>query len=370
MFPASFRPSAPRTLVAIVLALIAALSGATALLASFHRDVRAARTQRHLERGHALASSRQLASAVDEYRAALSLERDHFGAARALAFALLSLGRLSEAESYLRDLLRDRPADGALNRGLARIHAARGRDADARAAFQRAIYGEWPADTTADRIETRFELVEYLSGVGAREDVLAELLRLKAELPPGQTAAARRVADLLVRAGAEDRAIELLQAAAIAAPRDVELLMHTADVQAAGGRTADARATLRRALALEPGRGDLSERLVVVDRVLALDPTLPRLRLVARTRRARLVLAAVVEQVRTCRPDGDPPAPTLDEAAARLRRPARADAATAEEELALARRLWSAFPACHGASPGARALAQVLMRVAAAEPPP
>lgn len=360
----------PHRLIAVVGTVLALLIVSTALLASVHENVRSARTRRHVARGDAFVVRNELADAVEQYRAALSLDRDHPQAGRALALTLLSLGRLSEAESYLRGLLTDDPTDGALNRGLARIHAARGRADEARAAYQRAIYGEWPSDALAERMNTRFELIEYLTRLNASDEVLAELLRLKAELPPGQTAAGRRVADLLVQAGARDLAIDLLSAAAINAPRDVPLLAHLAGMQSMAGRTADARRTLRRALAIEPGRADLAERLAIAERVLALDPTLPRLRLVTRTRRARLVLAAVVEQTRGCA--GDAAAGVWKQAAARLRRRARADAEAAEQEMALAAQLWSAAaPACQTSSTEARAIARVLQRIdAAAEPQP
>jgi tetratricopeptide (TPR) repeat protein len=355
-----------RHLITVVVAMLAVLFAATVLLGSIHQQVRNARTESHRRHGRTLAAQNQLAAAAEEYRAALSLEPDEPHARRALALTLLSLDRLSEAESYLRDLLKEAPTDGALHRALARIHAARGRETDARAAYQRAIYGEWPPDGT-ERIDTRFELIEYLARLNAREEVLAELVRLKAELPPARTAAARRVADLLVAAGAPDLALDTLGAAAMTAPKDVELLAHLSDVQADRGRYDEARATLRHALALDPARRELAGRLTVIDRVLALDPTLPRLRLVTRTRRARLVLAAVVEHTRACSPDV--PATGDDarrRAATRLRRPARADAEAAEQDLALAARLWTAAPACHDSGPEGRAIAQVLQRIEAA----
>ena len=349
-----------------VVTLVSALTllfGATALLASFHDRVRAARTRSHLDRGRALAAQ-QPAAAVEQYRAALSLERDDPQARRALALTLLSLGRLGEAESYIRDLLKEDPADGPLNRALARIHAARGRSMDAHGAYQRAVYGEWPDGAAAERIATRFELIEYLGGLNAREEVLAELLRLKAELPAGDTAAARRAADLLASSGALNLAAQTLRSAATAAPRDIELLRQLSDVETALGRYADARATLRAALAIDKEDRRLATRLATLDRVLELDPTLPGLRLVTRTRRARLLLTAVLEHTQACAPADSAAAAARGAAADRLRRAPRADAEAAEQELSLASELWAAATACHDGSPEGQALAQILQRVA------
>jgi tetratricopeptide (TPR) repeat protein len=322
----------------------------------------------HLERGHQLVAHHELAAGTNEFRAALALERDHVEASRALALTLLSLGQIEEAESHLRELLGENPTDGPLNRGLARIHAMRGHDAAARIAYQRAIYGDWPGDGVAERNSTRFEFIDYLTKIGARDEVLAELLRLRAELPSGRTAAARRAADLLVERGAGDLAIETLRTAVLTAPRDVELLVHLADLQSNAGLVQDARSTLRNAVAIEPGRSDLSERLHIVDRILALDPTLPRLGLVTRTRRARLLLGQVVEGTQAC--DDDPPVKALrDVARQRTRARVRGDAEAAEEDLALAARIWAAAPACHASSLDAHAIGQVLQRITAASEP-
>lgn len=351
----------------LVVALVIAglvLFAATALLGSMYHEVRRERTEGHLSRGRSLAASGSYDAAIDEYRAALRLERDNPDAARALAFALLSQERHAEAESYLRDLLRRFPTDGELNRGMARIHAARGREAEARSAYQRAIYGEWPEAAPNGRIETRFELIDYLTRTGAREEVIAELLRLKTELPPGETASLRRVATLLAEQGITDLAIETLMAARAAAPKDAELRAHLADLQLSAGRTSEARASLRSALTLAPGREDLSQRLQVVERVLALDPTLPNLRLVTRTRRARLVLSTAVAQTESCETSGEPEVQTLrKQASARLRQRVRTDAEAAEEDLALSVRLWSAASGCRSEGVEAQALTQVLQRV-------
>lgn len=355
----------PRAAVALVVTALVVLSAATVVLRSAHEHARQNRVRVHLERGHQLVAQNAPAAGIDEFRAALALERDHVEASRALAFTLLSLGQVEEGESHLRELLRENPTDGPLNRGLARIHALRRQEGAARTAYQRAIYGDWPGDAVAERNSTRFEFIDYLTRIGARDEVLPELLRLRAELPSGRTAAARRAADLLVERGAGDLAIETLRTAALTAPRDVELLAHLADLQSNAGLVRDARSTLRSAVAIEPRRSDLSERLHIVDRVLALDPTLPRLGLVTRTRRARLLLRQVVEGTRAC--ESDPAVKALrDVARQRTRSSVRADAEAADADLALAARLWAAAPACHASSPDARAIGQVLQRITSA----
>ena len=293
------------------------------------------------------------------------IERDNRDAARAVAFTLLSLEQYSEAESYLRELLVRQPTDGPLNRALARIHVARGEETDARTDYQRAIYGEWPQPASVERLATRFELIDYLRRLGAHDEVLAELIRIKAEIPATDTPTIRRVADLLWDQDAPALAIQTLQAAATASPADTQLLAQLADLQLRQRQIADAAATLRRAAAIEPAHAEIGERLRVVDRILALDPTLPGLRLGTRTRRARLVLQAVLAEVHEC--VGNAPATearsSLEDAAKRVRERAPASAEQAEHDLETADALWKLFATCHEKTVEAQALTRVLEHV-------
>jgi tetratricopeptide (TPR) repeat protein len=355
----------PVRFVAFVIVLVAALVAAAATLASVHGRVRGARASRHFDGGHEAAARGDLNAAVAEYRASLSLDQRNTAAERELALTLQALGHLPEAEGYFVHLLQQDPTNGPLNRGLARIHAAQGDTAAARASYQRAIYGEWPESSTG-RLETRLELVDYLRSVGANDEILPELLRLKTEVPASATETLRRVADLLIHQNAVETGVQLLRAASTAAPRDVELLAHLAEVEARANRTADARATLARAVLIDPRREDLRARLSIVERVLALDPTMPRLRIVARTRRAHDLLAAVLQQTSGCAA-GDPLPALRTEAGRRVNRPPRADAHIAEQQLDLASRIWQASSECHASTGEAAAIDQVLQRVRATE---
>ena len=354
-------------LLAAGVAMLVGLSAVTTALATLHRDARLTRASRHFAAGRTDELAGRLTEAIEEYRAALALNRDHLEAERSLALALLSLRRLDEAETWFGDLLAQRPTDGAVNRGRARLAAARGRQSDARDYYQRAIYGQWPDEILDPRIDTRFELVDFLRQSGSTDDVLPELLRLKVDTREAGVVTQRRLASLLIDAGAPEHAVDVLRRAADRTPRDVALLVHLADAQSGAGRNRDVRTTLRRAIALEPARADLRDRLTVIDRVLALDPTLPRLGLVERTRRARRILAAAVEHIASCAAIEEAQvAPLRQRALERAARPAAADAQVAEDDLQLAADLWAAAPACHDATPAARALTQVLRAVAAA----
>ena len=352
-----------RRLLLLLAAALAVLLSATAGLTAWYHAERAARARAHVAAGQRLQAEGAGVAAVEEYRAALRLERDDLATQRALALALLDARLFAEAEFYLADLLQQDPVSGPLNLAMARLRAAQTDQAAARQLYQRAIYGEWSAPDGEGRLGARFELAEYLTTRAARQDVLAELLRLKADIPEGATMEQLRLAELSLRAEAPDVAIDALQAALVNRPRDVFVLATLAEAEIAAGRSADARRTLRRALVIDPARRDLRERLTVVDRVLALDPTLPGLRLTTRTRRARDLLAAVVEQTAAC--------DTTSAAAAerrvaegRLREPRPRTSEAADDEFALAVSLWSAAAACRSGGAEAEAITEVLARVA------
>jgi tetratricopeptide (TPR) repeat protein len=358
-----------RRLLVLVLVAMGVLAAATTLLARFYHGEQVARAARHLEAGRELMAAGATAEAVSEFRASLGLARDDPEAARLLAQALLQLGRIDEAQSYLSDLLRRYPVDGRMNRDMARVAAARGRGADAQDFYRRAIYGVWNGEPIGRRIDTRFELAEYLHATREEGELVAELLLLKGEVPAEDIAAHRRIASLLVEVNVVDQAIEVLQAAATVAPRDVALLAQLADVQAEAGQMAEARTTLRSALAVDPATPGARDQIAFINRVLALDPTLPRLRLPDRTQRAGAILTAVVQHLAACdATDEERDRSIRAMAAPYLRRGVR-DAEAAEQALRLASDLWEADPGCHDGTPEARAIERVLRVVRDAQDP-
>lgn len=319
--------------VALVVFLIGVLFACTTLLARSYHEQRDGRARAHFERGRAFDARGEPGQALGEYRAALSLVRDSPEYGRALAHALVALGRYDEASTWAGELLRQAPTDGDINRTMARIARGRQRDEEARLYFQRAVYGEWPDDPSG-RIETRFELLDYLRDSGRQDEALAEMLRLKVELPAADTTHARRLASLLMDDGRLADARDVLHGALEAAPRDPALRVQVAEA----------------------------------DRTLALDPTLPGLRLAERNRRAARLLAAVWSHVGSCVEARDDLRDLATLTRAELERRSRR-AGDAEDQLALAGQLWNAAASCQGSSPEQQAIARVLRAVAAHEGP-
>jgi tetratricopeptide (TPR) repeat protein len=211
---------------------------------------------------------------------------------------LISLRRTAEAETHLAQLLEFDPVDGEANLLLARINAGRGAIAETEAFYQRAIYGRWAAEPAARRLAARFELIEWLVQMGAVAPARAEQLRLQAEVPDVpflQLQLARRMLAL----GQPAPAAAILRRELARRP-DASVAADLAKAEMDMGRFVEARAAVRRALNLDARDKQSRDRLVQINDVLALDPTLRGLPDAERFRRAQLLLRRAHQDLLSC----------------------------------------------------------------------
>lgn len=319
--------SEARWLLPCLLLVVAGLFAVTTVYASAYREQQTRRARDHFVAGEHLAVIGAQPAALDEYRSALLLVREAPVYERALVATLVTLGRYGEATTWATELLSRLPTDGPTNRAMGQIALAKGQFGEARAYYQRAIYGEWPTDAPTAHLDARFELAGLLQRTAAREEVLAELLRLKSDVPAEATAAMRRLAAFFLDAGHLQDANDVLRAAERRAPDDAAL------------------------------RADVQE----TTRTLALDPMLPGLRLRERTRRTHLLLAAVVAQTSMCKVEGRPF--DLVQLAESQLAAAVSAADAAEDQLQIAERLWRAAAGCRATSGDSRSIARVLAAI-------
>jgi tetratricopeptide (TPR) repeat protein len=288
----------PRRAATVALALLAVMGLLAGLLA---RDYDA--TRQRLALDEFLAGAREADAhpedAADHYRAALALDRENPGYRRALAVAMLDLGRTAEAESHLMELLQRDPIDGEANLLRARVALRRGAIADAELFYQRAIYGRWTGDPVAERIAARFELVELLSRKGSRIEARAELLRLQAELPDAPVLQ-RELANRFLALGDPAQAAEILQRVLKAHPSDAASARTLTQALLAVGRFREARDAASHALALDPTDRVTRRQLDHINEALSLDPTVRGLSASTRLRRSGELLARVLQDVEAC----------------------------------------------------------------------
>lgn len=371
--------------LAAAIALLVLMGVVTGVLAGGYHEAQRRGAADEFSKGEAALNAGRAVDALDHYRAAIALARDDKNYRRALALALLQLRRTAEAETHLAQLLESDPVDGEANLLLARLAAspaqradgarwASGRRSDvvdAEAYYQRAIYGRWPVDAAARRLAARFELIEWLTQMGAQTQARAELLRLQADLPDVPFLQRELAARLLVL-GQPAQAASILGRELDRRPADVSVAADLARAEMAAGRFVEARAAARRALALDPDDGRTRERFDLINGALALDPTQRGLSAAARFSRSQRLLAMARADFDACLGEQaqgqavSPDVPALLATARRLlddeRATAETSAATSEPtppasvqgrtdaRLAAAEALWSARVARCGAS--------------------
>jgi tetratricopeptide (TPR) repeat protein len=224
------------------------------------------------KRGDADLAGGRAEAAADDYRTAGEYARRRDAYQLQLGIALVAANRLPEAEAQLQTLWSVQPGDGVINLQLARIAAAEQRVTDAVRYYHAAIDGLWTADDPiAVRRGARLELARFLLARGERTRAQVELVALASDPPPdaiGQV----DIAALLVEAGADNRALTLLESVLRAEPANGQAARLAGVIEARLGNYSVARAHLERALRNGGLDADGSVVLDRVTRVLELDP--------------------------------------------------------------------------------------------------
>src|SRR5579871_2958428 len=250
------------------------------------------------QRGDADLAAGRAAESADDYRTA-----DEYAGSRGayrlqLATALVAADRPVEAEAQLQTLWNQTPGDGVINLQLARIAVRQQRVADAVRYYHAAIDGAWTADPVAARRNTRLELARFLLARGERAQAQVELVALSTD-PPPSSAAMTDIAALMVDAGADNRALLLLESALRLDPANARAAALAGTIAARLGSYSDARAYLERARRAGSLDADGAALLDMATRVLELDPDargLPSRERLRRTVRAYDIAAAALDR--------------------------------------------------------------------------
>jgi tetratricopeptide (TPR) repeat protein len=271
----------------------------TSSIVSAHKAEQEALGRDWYRRGEKALETGQPDAALQALRNALVYDRENPRYHFRLAQALVASGRVGEARAYLLGLRESEPGNGPVNLELARL-ATKAADTIAAATYYRAaIQGEWDAKPVERRLETRLELAALLVDARSYPEALSELILLTPRLPR-EPAVRTRLADLLGRAGDRPRAIAEYRTVLRLDPGYAPALL-------GAGRTAfEARdwpravfylRRARQAKALDPTTTDL---LTAAEAVVAADPSLSRLTVAERARRAAQALRQAAERLAAC----------------------------------------------------------------------
>jgi len=214
----------------------------------------------------------------------------------------------SEAEVYLKELVRTDPDNGSANLGLARIAVEQGDVQNAVNFFHRAIDGSWTQNAGANRMQARFEFVEALGKLGRRTQAQAELLSLVAETPEAVPVRLQAGA-LLCRYGLPKQAAELYQTLVEKAPQDGDAYAGLGEAEFALDDYRSAEKAFKSALDRKPGDAELEKRLELVSRIVSLDPNLRGLRAAEPYRRSQALMEAALGALAQCRLTAQTPFP-------------------------------------------------------------
>lgn len=262
-------------LLASILGLVI-LFGVTGVAAKLYHAGRDSLAEEWYARGRLDLANKNADAALDDFRTALSYSPDSALYRLKLAQALVAMGKPDEARSHLLTLWRDEPGNSTVNLELARLAAQRGDTADSLLYFHNAIYGVWPSNSTQHRLETRWELCEYLLSHHQKAQAQSELIALQAEMP-ADAALYTRLAGMLRQAGDRNRALSAYRQALEIDKRRGDALTGAGETAFAMGEYQDAADFLQRAVRAGAASKSNGELLATARLVLNLDPMGPRL---------------------------------------------------------------------------------------------
>lgn len=240
-------------------------------------------------------------AALVDLRNALVYEPEDLRIQFRLAQALIAAGRDEEARSYLEGLLAQAPSDAEVNLSLAQIAAKSGNETDALRYYHGAIYGVWPNNPEANRLNARLELCRFLVARNDDANADGELIALVSEIPPKNNSALHeQAAELFLRAGDPNRALAEFRAV-LRAPRAPVSAWKGAGMAAYQLQYfGAAQRYLERAQHADREDLEVNSYLETARLVLQWDPYLPRLKEAQRDDRVRNDFAQAIERLESC----------------------------------------------------------------------
>lgn len=259
-------------LVGAILLLIGGLWSLDLFLARTEREAVKSEADALYRQGHQRLQEGRAAEAVDLLRQSNSMDRDIRAHQLEYVAALLAARKIGEANTTIRGVLEADPNDGQANLEASRIKVAENRINDARAYYHRAIYGVWPENPQAHRLEARLELVRWLAKRGEKEELLAELLPIEAEAQ-GNALILNEVARLFETAGSPTRAAAVYHQLIEKNPDEIEAYAGLGRVELAQGEYHSALAAFIDADGRSPGNQELQHDIELSKTLASIDPT-------------------------------------------------------------------------------------------------
>jgi tetratricopeptide (TPR) repeat protein len=237
--------------------------------------------------------------AAEDYRTALTYDRENDEYRLRLAEALLAANHFPEARAHLISLWDEEPADGEVNLALARLFAKQGNPGEAVRYYRNAINGVWPDQPREHRVATRFELVQYLMHRQDLRQAEAELIALQADAPHDEDQQLR-LAQLLLQIGDAARAQGVYEEILKTDPANAQAWLGDGKSSFAMGDYAAAERELSTAVEHDKNLSEAHDLLDLTREVLRIAPGLRGLSLSERARRVAEAFDAAVKRLNSC----------------------------------------------------------------------
>jgi tetratricopeptide (TPR) repeat protein len=289
----------PRLTLAILLILIIAGFALTQYVVNLHRATEASLAKRWFNRGNQAMQANLPVVAAEDYRTALSYDRENDEYRLRLAQALLAANRLNEARSHLESLWEEEPANGEVNLALARLHVRRGDRGRAIGYYSNAINGVWDEQPRLQRIATRFELIRYLMQLHDLARAQAELLALQADGPPDPSDQLL-LGQMLVQANDPTHAIGAYDTILSNDPRNADAWLGKGLAALQLGDYAQAEHALAAALEHDPHSEQARQQLELVREILRIDPSFRGLSVAERSQRVAEAFRVALKRLTGC----------------------------------------------------------------------
>ncbi len=292
-------PASGRTVLAVVILVLIALFALTHYLVKSHHNTELGLANSWYLRGERAMTKGYPAIAAEDFRTALSYDRDNREYRLRLAQALLAEKHFPEARSHLLSLWEQDPASGEVNLTLARLNAQQGDETAAVRYYRNAINGVWSTDPRQQRIGTRFELLQYLLQQHDTRQAGVELVALQAD-PPEEISLKLELANLLAESGEFARAQGVYESILKSDPTNAAAWLGNGSVSIALGDYRGAQRELDAALDQDPTLTEAKQQLDFVQDILGIAPGLRGLSLNERARRVALAFDAAFTRLTTC----------------------------------------------------------------------
>ena len=259
-----------------VAAVIAALAMVDVFLERMEQSELASQALHADQNGQKLLAQYKAKEAVDAFRKAHALERENTKYELDLIQALMTAGKLAEAQPLMTEILQQQSNGGEVNLIAARLAAKEGHVNAADSYYHRAIYGEWPNRTRQHQIETRLELINFLRTHGKQDEMLAELLPLEEQAGNNATLQPT-LAKLFLAAGSASRARDIYRELIKVDPRNASNYAGLGDAELALGDFRAAHLAFANAVAHDGKDEQLRARLQLTTTLISIDPMMRRL---------------------------------------------------------------------------------------------